>query len=103
MAGPELQLRSFQERGVLDAFPGLSWERCMKAMQLVTTDGRVFEGVEAVVRALQSRRYGPLLKAYYVPGLRQIADASYSLIAKLRYRIAGRAACEGDSCEVHFR
>lgn len=103
LAGPDLRLVSFQEPGVLDAFPGLDWERCMRAMQLVDTDGRVFEGVEAIVAALQDRWFGPLLKAYYAPGLRQLADAGYRVIARLRYRIAGRSACDGDACEVHFR
>src|SRR5260370_12669711 len=43
LARPELvETASFQEPGVLDRFPGLTHQACMKAMHLVTPDGRIF-------------------------------------------------------------
>ncbi len=96
------ELRSFREEGVLAAFPGLSPERCEKAMQLVQADGRVFEGAEAVVRALGRKPPGWPLFVYYVPGPRQVVDWLYGLVARYRFRIAGRA-CPDGACTVHFK
>lgn len=97
-----VELRSFREEGVLAAFPGVSLERCEQAMQYVRADGRVFEGAEAVVQALGRRPWGVVLKVYYVPGLRQLADALYRLVARYRFRIAGRA-CPDGACALHFK
>ena len=96
------ELRSFREEGVLDAFPGIALARCEKALQLVQPDGRVYEGADAVVQALGRRWWGKLLFVYYVPGLRQLTDAVYGVIARYRFRIAGRA-CPDGACAVHFK
>lgn len=93
----------FQAEGVLERFEGLSFEECMEAMHLVQPNGRVFRGMEAAVRAVLTR---PILGAvawlYYLPGIRQALDALYRWIAKRRYAIAGRQACDDDACAVHF-
>ena len=96
------ELRSFREEGALSAFPGVSYERCEKAMQLVQANGRVVEGAEAIVRALGRRVWGKLLYLYYVPGLRQFVDALYRVVARYRFRIAGRE-CPDGACAVHFK
>jgi len=96
------ELRSFREEGVLEAFPGIPLERCEQKMQLVQADGRVFEGAEAVVRALGRRWFGKLLFVYYVPGLRQVADGLYGVIARHRFRIAGRN-CSDSACALHTK
>jgi predicted DCC family thiol-disulfide oxidoreductase YuxK len=97
---------NFQQPGVLVRFPGLTHEACMKAMHLVTLDGRVYRGFEAAVRAVATRRIvGWLAYAYYVPGLRQLLDAAYRWIAARRYRIMGKAIaageCPGGTCALH--
>src|SRR5205807_2308440 len=57
LARPGLvEVVNFQEPDVLETFPGLTYESCMKAMHLVTPDGRVFRGAEAIVQALATRR-----------------------------------------------
>jgi predicted DCC family thiol-disulfide oxidoreductase YuxK len=96
------ELRSFRDEGVLAVFPGVQLERCEKAMQLVQADGRVYEGAEAIVQALGRRWWGRLLFVYYVPGLKQLADGLYGVIARYRFRIAGRA-CPDGACAVHFK
>src|SRR6187399_1794073 len=97
-----IEMRDFQEPGVLAAFPQLTHEECMQAMQLVTPDGRVFAGAEAVVRALASRTIiGIPARLYYVPGLRQLADAAYAWIARNRYRLSGAPACDDAGCALH--
>jgi predicted DCC family thiol-disulfide oxidoreductase YuxK len=96
------ELCSFRDEGVLGRFPGLAYERCEKAMQLVQADGRVVEGAEAIVQALGRRVWGRLLYVYYVPGLRQLADALYGVVARYRFRIAGRE-CPDGACAVHLK
>jgi predicted DCC family thiol-disulfide oxidoreductase YuxK len=93
----------FQQPGALDRFPGLTHADCMRAMQLVTPAGRIYTGFEAAVQAVVTRRViGWLAYVYYVPGLRQLLDGLYALIARNRYRIMGKLdPCEGGTCSLH--
>jgi predicted DCC family thiol-disulfide oxidoreductase YuxK len=98
----------FQEPANLGRFPGVTHAACMRAMHLVTPDGRVYSGFEAAVRAVATRPVlGPLAYAYYLPGVRLVCDVAYQLIAAHRYRIWGKAVaageCEGGTCALHFR
>jgi predicted DCC family thiol-disulfide oxidoreductase YuxK len=102
-----IELVNFQEPGVLERFPGVPLEACLRQMYLVTPTGRVYGGFEAIVQALATRPVlGLPAHVYYVPGLRRAFDRLYALIAAHRYRIMGRAAaeeCESGTCAVHFR
>jgi predicted DCC family thiol-disulfide oxidoreductase YuxK len=105
-AGPQLLPLPLQKSGLLDAL-GLAHEDAMRAMQLVTQQGWIYAGVEAVVQGLRQRPIlGRLLRLYYVPGVRQLADLGYRLIARYRYRLMGRAIargeCDGGSCSLHL-
>jgi predicted DCC family thiol-disulfide oxidoreductase YuxK len=66
-------------------FPDIPPERFRKSVQLVETDGRVYEGAEAVFRALA---YGPTdrwLRLYRgLPGFAPAAEALYALVASHR-------------------
>jgi predicted DCC family thiol-disulfide oxidoreductase YuxK len=80
----------------------------MQAMQLITPDGRVYHGFEAGVRAAATRNFvGWLAYVYYLPGLRQLCDWLYALIAANRYRLMGKVdlehECEGGTCSLHGR
>jgi predicted DCC family thiol-disulfide oxidoreductase YuxK len=101
--GPvDVELLDFQPPGVLDRFPGLTHDACMKEMQLVAPDGRVYRGFEAAVRAFATRGFvGRLGCIYYLPGLRQFLDWLYARVAANRYRIMGK--CEGGTCALHHR
>jgi predicted DCC family thiol-disulfide oxidoreductase YuxK len=99
---------SFQDPQQLARFPGLTHDRCMQAMHLVTPDGRVFRGCEAAVQALATRPLlGRLARVYYLPGFRQICDAVYAFIAANRYRILGKTVaaggCKDGTCALHGR
>jgi predicted DCC family thiol-disulfide oxidoreductase YuxK len=107
LAGPKLRLVSLHEPGLLEAL-AISLEAAMQAMHLVTPEGRVFGGLEAAVQALRHRSIiGVLAKAYYLPGLRQLGDLGYRLVARYRYAILGRAVaagqCDGGSCQLHLK
>ena len=102
LTGTRVQMASFREEGVLERFAPVDAERCERAMQYVRTDGRVFEGAEAAVQALQHRVWGRLALVYYLPGLKQLTNALYDLIARYRFRLAGRACTDG-TCHLHVR
>lgn len=96
-----LELLSFQEPGVLERFPGLTHEACMKRLHVVFPDGRVYAGAEAVTRVVATLPVlGLPAYLYYVPGIRQASEAIYDLVAKNRYKIAGRD-CDGGTCHLH--
>lgn len=95
-------LRSFREEAVLASFPGITLAQCEQAMQLVLRDGSVYEGAEAIVRALARRPVGKLLLVYYLPGLKQLVDVGYRLVARYRFRIAGRT-CDDQGCALYLR
>jgi protein-S-isoprenylcysteine O-methyltransferase Ste14/predicted DCC family thiol-disulfide oxidoreductase YuxK len=97
----------FQQVGVLDRFPGISYEACMRNMHLVTPSGGVYFGFEAAVRALATRPLlGLLAFTYYVPGIRLCCDLAYAGIAANRYRLTRKAIasglCEEGTCHLHF-
>jgi len=112
IVGPKrVELVSFQDEGVLGRFPGVSYEACMKRLHVVRPDGRVFAGAEAVARAVALLPIvGWVAFLYYVPGVRQLAEWAYGVVARNRYRIAGKNAkngengkseCEGGTCSLH--
>lgn len=99
-SGNRLQLESFHEAGVLERYPTLTRQACEEAMQLVRLDGKIFPGAAAAVEAL---RLNPWLRwiswIYYLPVLKQLADAAYRWIAKNRYRFGG--SCSDGNCAHH--
>jgi len=97
-----VDFRDFHGDGVLDAFPAITREACMEAMQLVLPDGRVVHGAEAVARVLATRRIvGAVAWLYYVPVLRPLLDVVYVWIARRRYRISVRAGlCQDGVCHL---
>jgi predicted DCC family thiol-disulfide oxidoreductase YuxK len=102
MGRVQVELVDFQRPGALDRFPGLTHADCMQAMQLVTPEGRLFQGAEAIARALATRRIvGALAYLYYLPGLRQLLDWLYARVAANRYRIMGK--CSEGTCALHGR
>jgi predicted DCC family thiol-disulfide oxidoreductase YuxK len=75
-------------------------------MHLVTPDGQVFRGPEAIVRALATRPIFSWVKpVYYLPGLRQIVNWIYAFFAANRYRFWGKTPlpreCDSGTCQIH--
>lgn len=93
--------KSFRDPGVLEAFPGIPPAACERAIHLITPDGRVLSGAEAVAAALRTR---PLLALpallYHVPGVRLACDLVYDRVARNRLQRAGTAepACAVGAC-----
>lgn len=91
IARGRLTLRSLHDNGALSGCPGLTVEACMKEVKLVDRDGSVYGGAEAVVRAVRIGHpiLGWVLYAYYVPGIRRVADRAYARVARKRYHRQG--------------
>lgn len=83
-------------------FPGITREAADRAMQVITPDGRVYSGAAAVVAALNTRpAWRAVTWLYFVPGLKQLADALYRLVARYRYRLMGKAdPCDTGTCQL---
>ena len=79
----------FQKSGTL-ASVGLTVEECEASAWAIASDGSRYRGAEAV-NALVAAALGtavPLL-LYYLPGIRQVQNFIYSLIASNRSRLPG--------------
>jgi predicted DCC family thiol-disulfide oxidoreductase YuxK len=99
-SGVRLKLESFHDPWVLARYPKLTRQACEEAMQLILPNGRVFSGAAAAAEALRLNPWlGWASWIYYLPGIKQLADASYRWIAKNRYRFGG--TCTDGSCAHH--
>jgi predicted DCC family thiol-disulfide oxidoreductase YuxK len=98
-----IALRDFQQPGALEPYPTVTHDAVMKKMHVVMPDGRVFAGAEAFARIASGMPViGWIAWLYYVPGVRQIADGAYALVAKYRYRLFGRTGgCDDGTCRLH--
>jgi len=97
----------FQAVGALDRYENVTHAQCMQSMIVVAPDQRTWTGAEAFARVLMTRPIlGKVAYLYYVPGLKHLADWIYGIVARHRYRIAGRAVAGGDcdsgACQLHF-
>jgi predicted DCC family thiol-disulfide oxidoreductase YuxK len=92
-----LVLRDFQDPSVTERHLAATPDE-MNEMRLITPEGSVFAGCEAFARLFATvRGLRWIASVYYLPVLRQIADAMYRLGARNRYRLFGRQ-CETGSC-----
>jgi len=83
-----VELVDVRQPGALDGCPGLSAEDCLEALHVMTVEGRVFRGAEAIVRVAMTRPVpGWLTAVYFLPLLRQTADAAYRWVARHRFDI----------------
>jgi predicted DCC family thiol-disulfide oxidoreductase YuxK len=99
--GGRVRLESFRDPGVVASHPGLTEAACDQALHLIEADGTIHRGADAVARALRLRpALAPVGWLYYLPGVRQLADAAYAVVARNRFRLRGDA-CSDDACRLH--
>jgi predicted DCC family thiol-disulfide oxidoreductase YuxK len=98
---------SFQDEGTLDSFPGVTYDACMEAMQLIAPTGKVYQGAAAAAHAIMTRPVlGLIGYGYYLPGVHMLCDGLYALIAANRYRLMGKQIADGEcseACAVHLK
>jgi predicted DCC family thiol-disulfide oxidoreductase YuxK len=86
--------------GVRERFPMLPQDGMMGEIKLVDAGGQVLGGAAAIARTLELGG-GPLglaARLYRLWPVRIVADAGYRVIARNRYRIAGK--CEDGECDL---
>lgn len=102
--GPKrVALLSTSIPGVLEQRLGLTRESTNRQMFVEEqATGQRYGGAAAVARLLREVPIvGPLGRLYYLPGLKQLADALYRLVARNRHRISrllGWQPLPDDSC-----
>ena len=91
-----------QFEGLDERFPVLGSGDFNTGLRLIESDGRCHVGAEAIYRiARRLPVYRTLAWLYRVPLLSGLLRGAYGLVARYRYRLAGRATCEpGDSCRI---
>ncbi len=98
---PSLEIKSFQEKGALNGYPGLSYEACMKEIKLVSEDGKIMGGAQAIFYALSLKPvFRPLRWVYPLPLFRQSLEAAYAFAARNRYKIKPQDCLSG-TCQIH--
>ena len=103
-AGNRLRRVPSQAKGALELHPRLSSEGTQARINLVTADGKLYGGAEAIARVVVLNPFGCFAWLYHVPGVRQLANAGYRFIARNRYRWWGRinpGTCDGNACRIN--
>ena len=101
LSGREVEAESMYADGVRGRFPMLpppGPDGKVGEIKFVDDRGRMSGGAEAIARALMTGR-SPVAwgaRVYFVPGVRQLANAVYRAIARRRYRLAGTC----DDCSI---
>ena len=97
-----LKFISLHDPEVAINYPNLTVEQLMEQMWIVTPDGKQYGGAYAV-RYLTRRLpiLWPVAPLLHMPLTMPIWCFLYRLVAKYRYKIAGRDCDEGGTCSLH--
>lgn len=86
---PKYQITAWQDVNLAEL--GLTAQQCAEAAWFIDSDGTRHSGSDAIARALQhgSWTLHPLGRALQLPGIRRLAQISYTWIAQNRHRLPG--------------
>ena len=89
---------------VAQRYPDLTHDQMMRQMYLVDRAGNRHGGA-AAFRYLTRKmpRLWLLVPLLHIPFTLPLWQWCYGQVAMRRYKIAGKQACDGDACEVHFK
>jgi predicted DCC family thiol-disulfide oxidoreductase YuxK len=97
-----LSYLSLHDPEVSRRWPDLSHERMMQEMVIVDRKGRRHWGPYAIrYLTRRLRRLWWAAPFAYFPGSMLLWRPLYRWIARNRYRLSSREACEGGTCELH--
>lgn len=99
-----LAFLSLHDSLVAERYPDLSHEQLMDRLYVVDQQGRKHGGA-AAFRYLSRKlpRLWLIAPIMHIPCSLPLWQWCYRQVAKRRYRIAGKDACDGDACEVHLK
>lgn len=94
---------SLHDPYVATSFPDLSHDALMEQMYVIDAKQRRHGGA-AAFRYLTRRlpRLWLLAPILHIPFSLPLWQWAYRIVAKRRYQLAGKHACDGDACKVHF-
>lgn len=100
----QLAFVSLHDPVVAERYPDLTHDQMMQQMYLVDRSGNRHGGA-AAFRYLSRKmpRLWLLAPLMHIPFTLPLWQWCYRQVAKRRYKIAGKQACDGDTCEVHFK
>ena len=98
-----LRFLSLHDPSVQANYPDLSRDQLMEQMWIVAPNGQKFGGADAV-RYLSRRlpMLYPFAPILHLPFTMPLWRWMYRLVAKYRYRIAGKN-CENGNCSIHAK
>jgi predicted DCC family thiol-disulfide oxidoreductase YuxK len=102
--GGRLAFVSLHDPLVAERWPDLSHDRLMQEMAIVDVHGRRHWGA-AAFRYLTRRlpRLWLLAPLMHIPFSMPLWQWGYRQVAKRRYQLAGKSACDGDACHIHLK
>ncbi|MDA1049295.1 MAG: DUF393 domain-containing protein [Planctomycetota bacterium] len=95
---------SLHDPVVAQRYPDLTHDQMMEQMYLIDRAGNLHCGA-AAFRYLSRKmpRLWLLAPLMHIPFSLPLWQWCYRQVASRRYRIAGKQACDGDACDVHFK
>jgi len=89
---------------VAERYPDLTYDQLMSQLYVVDQRGQKHGGAAAFrYLTLRLPRLFLLAPVMHIPFSLPLWQWGYRQVAKRRYAIAGKDACDGDTCEVHFK
>jgi predicted DCC family thiol-disulfide oxidoreductase YuxK len=86
-------------------YPQLDFDAAMGEIHVVTPDGQLIGGFDAMRRMLRDLPLGfPVWLVLHLPGMNWLGPKLYRLVARNRYRINkwfGVELCDNGTCKVH--
>ena len=102
-APDRLAFISLHDPRVTEKYPDLTHDALMREMYLIDADGNRYAGAFAIrYLSRKAPRLWFLAPLLHIPFSMPLWCWLYSLVAKYRYRIAGRTETCDDGCKVHF-
>lgn len=94
---------SLHEPEVNRRWPALTYEELMARMYVIPPQGAPLGGAAAFrYISRQVPRLWLLMPLMHVPGSLPLWEWCYGLVARWRYRLAGKTGCDDDACQIHF-
>lgn len=95
---------SLHDPRVAQRYPELSHQQLMEQLWLITPAGQRFGGADAIrYLSLRMPTLWPIAPLMHIPGSGPLWRWLYGLVARQRYRIAGKDCGPDGTCHLHLR
>lgn len=103
IGGKRLSFLSLHDDRVAERYSELSYDELMAQIYVIDESGTAHGGSEAV-KYLTWRLpiLWPVMPLLHLPGTAGLWRWLYNQVAKRRYKLAGKKACDSNGCSVHL-